>query len=135
MIKACSNDVQALLALLPMAEDQTQIEAIHFYAMMASDAKTAVAFVESLGASERIKLRAKFRQACASKDSKGSSLYAKAYFETYGGQLWRMVQAKHLTTQEAVQFYELVLKNVALTEETKDRLGAIKGELLKLKDL
>jgi hypothetical protein len=39
------------------------------------------------------------------------------------------------TVEECREFYRLVLKNVELNEQTKGRLGEIKGELLKLEDL
>jgi hypothetical protein len=135
MIKACSNDVQAILALLPQATGQTQINAIHSVAVARGNRSNAVEFAESLGASALVVSYAKVVQASALKDPKAVTMAAKSHFESYGGSSWKLVRAKYLTKDEAVEFYELVLKNVALTEETKDRLGEIKGELLKLKDL
>ncbi|GEM_PF-2578233 len=37
------------------------------------------------------------------------------------------------TADECIAFYDAVLKNTALTDETREELGKIKGELLKLK--
>jgi hypothetical protein len=135
MIQACSNDVQAILALLPQATGQTQINAIHNVAVARGNRSNAVEFAESLGASASVVSYAKVMQAFALKDPKALTMAAKSHFESYGGNSWRVVSPRYLTTEEAGQFYELVLKNVPLTEETKDALGKIKGELLKLKDL
>lgn len=134
MIDACGDDVQAILALLPQAENEGQTDLVQYSAIRANGADTAIAFADQIAASERNKLRATIIQRTKEKNMKDRTLAAKEYFEKYNG-MWLGVNPRFLTREEAVEFYELVLKNVPLTEETKEKLGKIKGELLKLKDL
>jgi hypothetical protein len=135
VIAARSNSVEAILALLPQAEGQAQVDMIHNVAMTSGNRSNAVAFAESLGASAKVVSYARIVQAMALKDPRAITLATKAHFETYGGGQWSFVNAKYLTTAEAVAFYELVLKNVPLTDANKDKLAKIKGELLKLKGI
>jgi hypothetical protein len=137
MIQACNRDVQAILALLPQAESQSQTNLIHSNAIKAnaSNRENAVAFAKSLGACGQVVSDAALIQAIALGSEKDVTLAAKAHFEAYGGSSWKRVNVRHLTTEEAIEFYTLVLKNTPLTEKTKDDLGKVKGDLLKLKDM
>lgn len=135
VIAARSNSVEAILALLPQAVGQAQVDMIHNVAMTSGNRSNAVAFAESLGASAKVVSYARVIQAVALRDARAITLTTKSHFETYGVGNWSQVQAKYLTTAEAVAFYELVLKNVPLTDANKEKLAKIKGELLKLKGI
>jgi hypothetical protein len=134
-VEAAKNDINALEALLGQTQSADRIDVIHNHMILTVPRSNAVAYAKTLGASARIQSRASVIGAMTSQErTRAAFAHFKVYGDTFNNTI-RFVDVEYLTTAEAVEFYEKVLKDVPLTDNTKDYLGRIKGELLKLKDI
>lgn len=134
-VVACGSNTAAILALLPSAENALQTNMIHYNAICTKAISDQGAFAREIGACERFQRRFAFRSAAPESKERNAALVS--YFELGDGQtefVW-LFSPVHATKEECIAFYELVLRSVPLTEKSKDVLGLVKGDLLKLKDL
>jgi hypothetical protein len=133
-VEACGNNTQAILAMLPSATNSTQTNIIHFAAIRSQPAREAVVFAQSIGADALMEWAS--LRASAPNSRERNALIVQGYKAGRGG----FAQIKWFcpnvaTRAECIEFYDLVLRSVELTEKTKDILSSVKGDLLKLQDL
>lgn len=134
-VEACGNNTQAILAMLPSATNSAQTNLIHYAAIRIQPSTEVFAFAQSIGACKNLITFAAIRATAPRSRERNAALVS--YYESGKGMDYLIKQfcPNVATKEECIAFYELVLRSVPLTDETKDLLSSIKGELLKLKDL
>ena len=132
---AISNGVEAVTALLPQCVDERQSNVVKSTIVSFEPKGNKANKAEALGMSEIV---VSYFGLYDMQSPSGELNTAVINYLKQGGDhrgIIGLFKASLSTKEECIEAYELMLKNIPLTETTKNKLGAIKGELLKLKGL
>lgn len=131
---AKSNGVEAVSALLPQCETVAQSNGVKFAIVSFERTGNFKSKAVALGLPDQLIKLFAIRDSNPNSAERNSAI--REYLAAGGSDNWVFrFDPRVATVKECVEVYELILKNVALTEATKDRLGQVKGELLKLKEI
>jgi len=127
----------AVLALLHSANSVDQTSRIYRAAFDLTPRGERAAFVSAIPTNALTEFVTLFFQVTLC--PKGSNVNAQimAYhsrIDITNVGLWRSFKPSQATKEECIAFYEMILKNVQVNDDTAEELSKVKSELLKLRD-